>query len=554
MGGGTAAASAARSQAYEQLTRKGSATRPRRPSTAPGSDTSSIRSIPYLHQSGLGGIGTGIRYGNVNGHDTSVMSSSSPSPSTPYSSSSTPHPHNLSSISLSHYGNSYVSHSSHAPLTPHAPHHYPSKAKSILTRTSSISTKGSAHGGTIKSVKFVEKPEVYYQSGYYEQDGKEYIDGHEAGNDTHSYGNIDDDDDDDGDGGLSVGAKGEGREGKVLKEYMGIDVGAIDMDINTYLGSGVEEEVKEEEVKTPCKRKQGLGWNFLLKGWKEDKDKETRKGDDENSCPASVKEQKKTEEEKSEERTSSGLSLKRLMGIGRKIPPPSLSISISSPFPLGLRSTANGDTDANRNKKQSTSPPVSPCKPAISGPYVLGSHLPSRSPPSQSPIPSPSASLLHHTTMPTRSIPTSPSNTSLSRLNNQSKRHYNQYQSSSVAASGSTSHYTRSMQEKYRSSNPATAANGIGMSTERPIGPNVAGTRPKGIIGSGVLDLTAVPLKNAPSYESLRSTQSYGGRSEAGSVKSARSAGGASVRSFKTWMSKAGGGFGNGGVTVAIAE
>lgn len=553
--GSTAAAVAARSQAYAQLT--GVSAKRRRPSTSPGSDTS-LHSHPYSRQirpnlggSNATGYGSGLGGGNNGSASTLMPLSLSSSAPYPLTLPPPPTPSHSSSLSSSYYGNSYASRSPRTPLTPHAPHHPLPKAKSILTRTSSMSTKNSGCGGTVKSVKFVEIPEIHYRSGFSEEDGNEYIYGYGRGSDTPSYDNEEDGDDED----LAVGAKGEGQEGMVLRDCMGIDVETIDMDIDTYLGNGLPEE---KETKLTFKRKQGLGWNFLSRGRKQerdaDKDKETRRCDDEKEP---VLEQKK-------EKSSSGLGLKRLMGLtSRKAPPPPLTLSISSPLPIGLRSpSTSAKEDVNTSlasKKRSTSP-VSPSRKPISGPYVLGSHLPSRSPPTHLPLPSPSSSLLHHPTIPTCSVPASSSNASLNGLNGSlSGRHHNL--SSASISYGNTTHRAKYMHSSHRRNPSLTTATGLGMSTERPVGPNIAGTRPKGIIGADVLSLNAVPipLKSAPSYESFRSAKSYGGRSirsEVGSVKSSKSAGAGSMRSFRTWMSKVSANVGgsNAGFPVAVAE
>ncbi|KXN87560.1 hypothetical protein AN958_08494 [Leucoagaricus sp. SymC.cos] len=589
-GGNTAAAiaaSVARSQAYAQLT--GTATvvglglgmgvpggnanvtsassKRRRPSTSPGSTTGSGSETSSIH-SQLSPYGRRFaqsqRLGSEPGSETLVgnRSANTLMPLSSSAPSSTSRPTPSSSVSLSHYGNSVVTRSPRSPH--HAPlHHLTSslpKSKSILTRTSSMSTKNSGCGGTVKSVKFVEIPEVHYRSGCYDQDGNEYVYGYDGGGPSGSDdadggdGSRDEDQDMDEDDNLAVGAKGEGQEGMVLRECMGLDIEAIDMDIDTYLGVGkaVEaEEGGEKESKLSFKRMPGLGWGFLSKSKKAEK--ENRREEDESKdsiVPPTEVEQKKEEKDKS----SSGFGLKRLMGFtARKTPPPPLSLSISSPFSLGPKSpttVAASQTERSteqRKTKQSTSPPVSPRKP-ISGPYALGSRLPSRSPPTHSSLPSPSSSFIQQP-ISSRFNPASSSNTSLNRTN--------QGRQFSMNNHGNATHRSRSIRSTHRTNPSLTTVTNLGMNTERPVGPNIAGTRPKGFVGNDeVLSLNAVPLKNATSCESFRSARSYGGRSvrsEVGSMKSAKSVGGGSTRSFRTWMNRNGVGQGYSGTNVAVA-
>jgi hypothetical protein len=417
-----------------------------------------------------------------------------------------------------------------------------------------MSTKGSGCGsGTVKSVKFVEIPEVHYRSGCYEQDGNEYIYGYDNGGAGVSE-DIEDEEDEDEDNIPAVGAKGEGQEGLVLRECMGIDVEAIDMDIDTYLGSPPPSAAGGEEKESKLSFKK-MGWGFLSRGARK-AEKENRTEVDESKD--SIIPPPLEPEQKKEEKTS-GFGLRRLMGFTtRKAPPPPLSLSISSPLSLAPKSPTTITTqveevpDQIHDNRPGTSPPVSPRKP-ISGPYILGSHLPSRSPPAHSPIPSSSSSFLHQPVS-SRTIPTSPSNTSLNRLNHGlGGRHYGyEYpQPSSTVSHGGTTRRSRSLRSTHRTNPSLTTVTNLGMNTERPVGPNIAGTRPKGfVVGADVLSLDAVPaaLKNAPSYESFRSAKSYGGRSvrsEVGSMKSAKSIGAGSMHSFKAWMNR---------VAVAVAE
>lgn len=441
-----------------------------------------------------------------------------------------------SSISLSHhgssYGSSYVSRSPRTPITPHGSQLPPPKAKSILTRTSSMSTKNSGCGGTVKSVKFVEIPEIHYRSGFSEEDSNGYIYGETSG--------LNDEDSEDDDDISAVGVKGEGQEGIVLKDCMGIDVEAIDMDIDTYLGNESLEE--EKEGKLSFKRKQGLGWNFL-RGRKQEREtdeaKEVKQIDDEKE---SVPEQKK-------EKSSSTSGFKKFMGLtSRKAPPPPLTLSIGNPIPINFKplpTPVHENANTNETSKKRTS--VSPSRKPISGPYALGSHLPSR----PSMPPSPSSSFIYQSSAaPARSS----SNTSLNRLHGSlSRRQHHNYSSASV------NHGHKANPNTHGRSQSSTPHNGHlrSGSLERAVGPNIAHTRPKGIIGQDVpgLDSTTrpIPLKNAPSYESFRSAMSYGGRSvrsEVGSVKSSKSVGTGSLRGFRTWVNKVSAR----GIPVAVAE
>jgi hypothetical protein len=388
-----------------------------------------------------------------------------------------------------------------------------------------MSTKNSGCGGTVKSVKFVEIPEIHYRSGFSEEDGNDFTFGETS--------SLDDEDCEDDDGTLAIGAKGEGQEGIVLRDCMGIDVEAIDMDIDTYLGNESLEE--EKESKLVFKRKQGLGWNFL-RGRKHERDtdqgKELKKTTSEKE-PASTP---ALEPKKEKEKSNSALGFKKLMGLtSRKAPPPSLTLSIGPPIPLHFKPPpipAQENADTNDTSKRRTS--VSPSRKPISGPYALGSHLPSRSPLP----PSPSSSFIHR---PPATPARSSSNTSLNRLHSSlSRRHHHNYSSTSVNY-GDKSHWNA--QGRSQSSTPYTGPIRTG-SLEQPVGPNIAHTRPKGIMGQDVPGLDParpIPLKNAPSYESFRSAKSYGGRSvrsEVGSVKSSKSAGAGSLRGFRTWVKK----------------
>ncbi|KAJ3575912.1 hypothetical protein NP233_g774 [Leucocoprinus birnbaumii] len=577
LGGGSTAAASARSQAYAQLTgtaanmkvagslglgfglggggggnsttaTTASSSKRRRPSTSPGpgsgsgSETSSIHSNSFGQRYGFGQRQHQQSVVNGGGSASTLM----PSPPTAHHHSSRP-----TRSSLTNHGtpSSMARSASRASTSspPYAPSHNHASLskKSILTRTSSMSTKGSACGGTVKSVKFVEIPEVHYRSGCYEHDGNEYIYGFDNGSNGGGGGSAEDDVEEEEEEGEddeipAVGARGEGQEGMVLRECMGLDIEAIDMDIDTYLGppkSPVEEH-EEKESKYSFRK---LGFGFLSRGRKESRREEDESKD--SIVPPPLEK---------EEKTSSGFGLKRLMGFtARKAPPPPLSLSISAPIPLAPKSptttTLVEPSSPLGNKKRSTSPPVSPRK-AISGPYVLGSHLPSsRSPPTHSPIPSPSSSFLHQQ-MTSRSIPTSSSHTSLNRLQ---------------AGRQTGPHRSRSLRSTHRTNASLTTVTSLGMNTERPVGPNIAGTRPKGfVVGAGsVLSVDAVPgpLKSAPSYESFRSAKSYGGRSvrsEVGSMKSAKSVGAGSLRSFRTWMNRSVnvGSRGDVGIAVAVAE
>lgn len=442
-----------------------------------------------------------------------------------------------------------------------APLHPLQKTKSILTRTSSMSTKGSACGGATKCVKFVEIPEVHYRSGCYDEDyeGNDYSYGYrstDGNNDPEAY--------EDDDESVGVGARGEGQEGMVLRECMGIDVEAIDMDIDTYLGTSPRKE--DKEPKLTFRRRQGKGFsvgNLLSRGNKKEKEADEER--------IREKEQIQLTNEGKEKEKTIGSGLKRLMNLTtRKAPPPALTLSISSPVPLGSKSPTSTDVDVfgtvtNKRLGQS-SPPVSPTRrPAISGPYVLGSYLPhhsstsSRSTATHSPLPSPSPSLTQHPIPNQPPLLLSSSNTSLNKFNSGTRRHpYHHRPSQDVFFNGSP--YSKLPPVRGHRTNPSTTtAAGIGLNTERPVGPNIAGTRPKGIIGSDILSLDAGPIqiRSAPSYESFRSAKSYGERSlrsvDVGSVKSS---GGASIRNFKAWMSRMGTGTGVGlpGISLAVAE
>lgn len=538
--GSTAAAAAARSQAYAQLT--GASSAKRRPSTT----SSGSEAPPYLHlysnshpysyqaRSNFGGSSVSSFQGRAHGSAGTLiatpLSASSRRPSLP--------PPSSSSVSLSHNGGSYVSRSPRTPITPQTSQLPPPKAKSILTRTSSMSTKNSGCGGTVKSVKFVEIPEIHYRSGFSEEDGNELMFG-----ETSSLG---DEDDDDNDGISAVGARGEGQEGIVLRDCMGIDVEAIDMDIDTYLGGGSPDE---EESKLDFKRKQGLGWNFL-RGRKHERDtdkgKELKKTANEKESSASALEPKKEKE-----KSNSALGFKKLMSLtSRKAPPPPLTLSIGPPIPLHfkppLAQTQENTTTRDIGKRQAS---VSPSRKPISGPYALGSHLPSRSPLP----PSPSSSFIHR-------LPATParssSNTSLNRsLSSLSRRNHHNYSSTSVNY-GDRPHWNA--HGRNQSSTPYTGPRRTG-SLERPVGLNVAHIRPKGIMNQDVPGLDSArptPLKNAPSYESFRSAKSYGGRSvrsEVGSVKSSKSIGAGSLRGFRTWVKKVSAHTGT-SIPVAVVE
>lgn len=574
--GGNTAAASARSQAYAQLTGTATAAgmglglgtitnankdvgpRRRRPSTSPGSGLGStiVNWSPYGQRHGLG-TGGSIAASTANGSASTLM----PSPS-----SSPPYQHHSkvahsSLISLSHYGNPSSitrtpSRVSSPPSTPS--HHFSSspKSKSILTRASSLSTKASACGGMVKSVKFVEIPEVYYRSGYYEHDGKEFIYGCDTGN-----ADKEEDEEDEGEDGIpAVGARGEGQEGMVLRECSGMDIEAIDMDIDTYLGTHKHFSEESKEPKYGFKK---MGWGFLSRGRRVEKENQREQEDESKESiippppPPYEHGQKRVEKEK----TTSGFGLRRLMGLTtRKAPPPPLSLSISSPAPLSPKSprclVQVEEKTRQRNKKQSTSPHVSPRKP-ISGPYVLGSHLPSRSPSTHSPMPSPSSSFLHQQ-IPGRPIPMSSSNTSLNKMHGGRQCEHQNLETLSTVSQGCGSHHrSRSLRNTHQLNTSLTTITNFGMNTERPVGPNVAGTRPKGfVIGTDAflsVNAVPVPLKNASSYESFRSAKSYGGWSDKGSMRSAKSAGTSSMRTFRTWMNKIGTGV-YGGVGVAVAE
>ena len=575
---GNNAAASARSQAYAQLTGNATAagmglglgtiananvdvgSRPRRPSTSPGSGLSpSMNSSPCGQRHGSGGPVIGS---TTCGTSTTMLSPSSPPTYQPHSRLA-----HSSLISLSHYGNpsSITRTPSRVTSPPYVPsHHFSSlpKTRSILTRASSLSTKASACGGTVKSVKFVEIPEIYYRSGYYEHDGKDFIYGCDTGN---TDAKEEQDRADEGQDDIpAVGARGEGQEGMVLRECSGMDIEAIDMDIDTYLGTHKHFAEESKETKYGLKK---MGWGFLSRGRKLIEKESRREQEDGMKAsivplpPFSDQEQRREEKEK----TTPGFGLRRLMGLTtRKAPPPPLSLSITSSAPLSPESPnaliqleEDNKIQPKNNKKLDTSPSVSPRKP-ISGPYVLGSHLPSRSPSStHSPMPSPSSPL--HQPIPSRSILASSSSTSLNKIHG---RPWCGHSSNSPILSSTSvyqGHHHRSRSLRSTHAPNASIVTTVfsqldnGMNTERPVGPNVAGrTRPKGIVmGADAFQSVNSLIKNASSYESFQSAKSCGGRSDVDSMKSV---GAGSMRTFRAWMNKIGTGGGGGGECVAVGR
>ena len=577
---GNNAAASARSQAYAQLTGNATAagmglglgtiananvdagSRSRRPSTSPGSGFGpSTNSSPcgQRHGSGQGRPASGS---TTCGTITTMLSPSSPPTYQPHSRLA-----HSSLISLSHYGNpsSITRTPSRVTSPPYVPsHHFSSlpKTRSILTRASSLSTKASACGSTVKSVKFVEIPEIYYRSGYYEHDGIDFIYGCDTGNTDAK------EEEDRGDEGQddipAVGARGEGQEGMVLRECSGMDIEAIDMDIDTYLGTQKHFAEESKETKYGLKK---MGWGFLSRG-RRLIEKESRR-EQEDGMKASIvplppfSDQEQRREEK--EKTTPGFGLRRLMGLTtRKAPPPPLSLSISSSAPLSPESPnalirlEEDKIQPKNNKKPSTSPSVSPRKP-ISGPYVLGSHLPSRSPSStHSSMPSPSSPL--HQPIPSRSILASSSSTSLNKMHGRPWCGHSPNSPIPSSASVCQGHHHRSRSLRSTHAPNASIVTTIfshldsGMNTERPVGPNVAGRmRPKGIVmGADAFQSVNSLIKNASSYESFRSAKSCGGRSD--DVDSMKSVGAGSMRTFRAWMNKIGTGGGGGVECVAVGR
>jgi len=341
-----------------------------------------------------------------------------------------------------------------------------------------------------------------------------------------------------------------------------MDIEAIDMDIDTYLGTHKQFVEESKEAKYGLKK---MGWGFLSRGRKYT-EKESRREQEDGMKesivpppPSSDQEQRREEKEK----TTTGFGLRRLMGLTtRKAPPPPLSLSMSSSDPLSLESPnalcqveEDNKLQPKSNKKRSTSPSASPRKP-ISGPYVLGSHLPSRSPSSTHSSMSSPSSL--HQPNPSRSILASSSSTSLNKMH---ERPWCGHSPNSLAPSASVCqghHRSRSLRTAHvpNASLVTTIFSHLdnGMNTERPVGSNVAGrTRPKGIVmGADAFQGMNALIKNASSYESFQSAKSYGGRSD--DVDSAKSVGASSMRTFRAWMNKIGT-VGSGGIDcVAVGR
>ncbi|KAJ3501793.1 hypothetical protein NMY22_g18805 [Coprinellus aureogranulatus] len=191
--------------------------------------------------------------------------------------------------------------------------------KSILTRSSSISTKDSAITPSNKSVKFVEVPTVHYSSAGY-------------------WGDVD-----------GTDRRTQPEAGVGIDHNMGMDVDSMDMGA------------------TPPPRVNGGAWNVNRLGFASSQWANTAEYDMDIDPPPRIPQEEK----------NSSFSLKRLMSLSRRS---SVSTSASSSRRKSSASTSSTATitpgnflPTNLGKSEQQQPPPTPPKPAISGPYALGS-------------------------------------------------------------------------------------------------------------------------------------------------------------------------------------